>query len=264
MTDQEFVQNLSKVENFYPIFCNFSHMPYVECDNESCSDKATVFTDEEKAKQFIENYKIRQPKQSLSAVTIKQDSILFFLASLYSAGFDMVDIIDGDDIHNYTLDQLVRRTLPKGAKKPIENPALQLSIMYFLQSVHIADTEEEREESRNREEEMMANIARAVYLVPYARMEERENDDGEEKVSLMQFQNDAGEFFIPLFTDMDEFLKIKPKEGTTNFLPMGFRQIRGIKLNNLIGFVINPGSTHIQLTDSNINAIDLRFGNQAK
>ncbi|MBQ8116625.1 MAG: SseB family protein [Lachnospiraceae bacterium] len=262
MTDQEFRENFTRIEVLYPIFCNFSRMPYIECDNDTCSDKAIIFTDEENAKRFTESYK--DSRQSLSVVTIKKESILYFLASLYSAGFDMIDFYDGDDIHSYTLDQIVNRTLQPGMKKPVENPALQLSIMYFLQIVHIANTEEEREESRDREEEMMANIARAVYMVPFSKREEEEDESVGNKVSLLQLTSGNGETFIPLFTDMDEFLKIRPKEGTTNFLPMGFKQIRTIKLDNTSGFIINPGSTHIQLTESNINAIDLRFGDQAK
>ena len=193
---------------------------------------------------------------------VEQKSCMHYFASLISDGFDIISF-RGEEIHNYSINQVVTRKLRDGVKKPIENPSLQLSMMYFMQEARIADTDEEKEESRNREEEMMANIARAVYMVPFSKMEGEVDTDGNQKVSLMQLQNKDGEFYIPLFTDIEEFLKIRPGEGTTNFLPMNFTQIKNTKIDKLKGFLINPGSINLQLTEQNISAIDLRFGDQA-
>ena len=261
MTDQELIVNLSHADKIYAIFCNFTHMPYVECDEETYSDKAFLFFDEEKAKEFALTYK--GGKQSLAAVKVEQNLATRFLASLIAEGFDMLSVHD-EEVHLLPIDQLITRTLQEGAKKPIENPALQLSMMYFLQQIQIAQTEEEKEEVRSREEEMMANIARAVYLVPFTEMEGETDNDSERKVSITHLMNEAGDAFIPLFTDIDEFVKIRPKEGTTNFLPMSFQKIRDIKRDDNVIFIINPGSVHLQLNQHNLEAVDNRFGDQSK
>lgn len=261
MTDQEIILNLYHAERVYAIFCNFTHMPYIECDEESYSDMAFIFLEEEQAKEFALTYK--DGKKSLVAVRIEQSFLKHFLASLIAEGFDTVKI-HAKETRMISIDQLITRTLQEGVKKPIENPALQLSMMYFLQDVQNAQTEEEKEEVQRKEEEMMANIARAVYLVPFIESEEKNPDEGKKNISLIHLKNDAGELFIPLFTDMDEFLKIHPKEETRNFIPMSFQRICEIKKMNPIQFIINPGSVHIQLNQHNIDAVDYRFGNQSK
>ena len=273
MAEQEFISNLFHVENLYAIFCNYTHMPYVECEEESYSDMAFLFTDEEQAKSFAQTYK--EGNQSLVAVRVDQNSLKHFLASLIADGFDMVSVLDKKigEVRHLPIDKLVTRTLREGVQKPVENPALQLSMMYFLQEIHTAKTDEEKEEARSKEEEMMANIARAIYLVPFFEMEEENLSDnnldldrevGSRNVALMHLKNEAGETFIPLFTDLDEFLKIRPKEGTSNFLPMSFQKIRDIKRDESISFIINPGSVNLQLNQHNLDAVDYRFGNQSK
>lgn len=260
MTEQEMIKKIFQTENIYVIFCNFSRMPYIECDPEDFSDKTFFFFEEEKAKKFCESRK--EKKMSLAAVVLPQNALKSFFSALLTDGIDTVCIEDGDII-NLPINKIITRTLREGVGKPIENPALQLSIMYFLQAVRVAETDEEKEESRRLEEEMMVNIARSIYLVPFTKLDETD-ENGNQKINLMNLKNKNDEVFIPLFTDLDEFNKIRPAEKQSAFLPMGFKQIRNTKLNGLNGFVINPGSSNIQLTEQNIAAVDRKFGDQAR
>lgn len=260
MTDQEFIKNLPNAEKFYAVFSTSSRMPYIECDEETYSDKTFLFMDEEQAKAFTEAYKAK--KQTLVVATVEKANAKNFLASLIADGIDMISF-QGEEVHDYPIDQIVTRTLREGVKAPIENPALQISLMYYLQNARIAETPEEKEELSRMEEEMMANIARAVYLVPFSSSEEVD-DNGNQKVALMQLKNENDEIFIPLFSDLDEFLKMKPAEGKSQFLPMGFKQISNTKLNGINGFILNPASANIRLNEKNIAAVANRFGDQAK
>ena len=260
MTEQDMIQKVFAVENIHVIFCNYSRMPYVECDTEDFTDKTFLFTDADKAKEFCDFYK--EKKQLLSTYTIPQNALKSFFSAMITDGIDMVCIQD-EETMTLPISKLITRVLKEGASQPVENPALQLSIMYFLQTVQIAETPEEKEESRRLEEEMMVNIARATYLVPFSEIGEVDAE-GNQQINLINLQNKNGETFIPLFTDLDEYHKIKPSEKQTSLLSMGFKQIRGTKLTNVNGFVINPGSSNIQLTPQNIAAVDQRFGDQAK
>ena len=108
MTDQEFIKTIPNVEKFYAIFSNFTRMPYVECDEETFSDTAIVFTDEEKAKEFTQAYNVI--KKSLTVVPVEQKSCMHFFASLISDGFDIISFRD-EEIHNYSINQIVTRKL---------------------------------------------------------------------------------------------------------------------------------------------------------
>ena len=143
--------------------------------------------------------------------------------------------------------------------KPVENPALQLSMMYFMQAVRTAETEEERAVARQFEEEMMVNIARGHYLVPSRELEQAD-EEGNKKVAFLQVKNNNGEVFIPLFTDVNEYFKFHSEDGTMKFLVLDFKKIYGIKSPELGGFIINPGSISVLLNQQHLNAIQQRFG----
>lgn len=260
MTEQEFIQNLSKISTFYAIFCNYTKMPYVECDNDTFKDKMFLFVDEEKAKAFAESYK--EKKQSLAVALVNQQLAKSFFSSLIADGIDTICFMD-EESSDIPMEKIITRSLKEGMKKPIENPSLQLSIMYFLQNARNTESEEDRNNVRKLEEEMMINIARATYLVPFNKME---NDDKNtnSKFALLQIKNQKDQVFIPLFTDMDEFFKMNPgQENTCQFIPMGFKQIRDMKIDGkLDGFIINPGSVNLPLTPQNISIINQVFGNQ--
>ena len=43
MTEQEFIKKLPTIDNYYVIFCDFTKMPYAECDEQTFDDKAFIF-----------------------------------------------------------------------------------------------------------------------------------------------------------------------------------------------------------------------------
>ena len=53
MTEQEFIKKLPTIDNYYVIFCDFTKMPYAECDEQTFDDKAFIFLKESMAKKFV-------------------------------------------------------------------------------------------------------------------------------------------------------------------------------------------------------------------
>lgn len=260
MTDQEFIQQMPTIDKYYVIYCAFTKMPYIECDIETYDDKIYIFLDEEKAKKCVENYK--EDKMILNVRVINRSEIRGFFSTLFAIGVNMVSF-QADNLHNLQLEQLVERKFPEGAPKPIENPTLQISMMYFMQAVRTAETQEEQMIARQYEEEMMVNIARAHYLVPTKELEQAD-EEGNQKVAFLQMKNANGESFIPLFTDINEFVKANPQDGTVRFMILGFNKIKTMKFPGLNGFIINPGSISVLLTEQHIQVVDQRFGQEAE
>lgn len=259
MTSQEFTKNLGSIPKFFSIFSNHTRMPYIECDEETFLDKIFLFVDEEKAKAFVASH--NKNNQSLVVATIDQQFAKNFFSSLIADGIDTICFMD-EETSDLAMNQIITRTLKEGVPQPIENPALQISMMYFLQNARNIQSEEDKENAQRLEEEMMVNIARATYLMPVVPVEATD-ENGNNRVMPMHIKNQNEDVFIPIFTDMDEFMKMRPKDGPNQFIPISFSQIKSTKLEGIIGFVINPGSVNLQLNAQNIAAVDQRFGNQA-
>ncbi|MCI9370614.1 MAG: SseB family protein [Lachnospiraceae bacterium] len=259
MTEQEFIKKLPTIDNYYVIFCDFTKMPYAECDEQTFDDKAFIFLKEAMAKKFVEEYK--EDGMILSVKTITRAEILGFLTSLPLLGINMASF-RGNETHNIQLDNIVKRQYKEDAPKPVENPSLQLSMIYFMQAVRIAETEEENAIARQFEEEMMVNIARGHFLVPSREIEETD-DEGNKKVAFLQVKNNNGDVFIPLFTDINEYFKFNSQDGTMKFLVLDFNKIYNTKVPQLTGFIINPGTISVLLNEQHLNAIQQAFGEEA-
>lgn len=259
MTEQEFIKKLPTIDNYYVIFCDFTKMPYAECDEKTFDDKAFVFLDEKMAGEFVEEYK--EDKMLLSVKTISRSDILGFFTSLLVAGLNMVSF-RGKETYDIQLENIVKRQLKEDAPKPVENPTLQISMMYFMQAVRTAETNEEKVIAKQFEEEMMVNIARSRYLVPSKELEQVDAE-GNKKVAFLQVKNNNGEVFIPLFTDVNEYFKFNSEDGTMKFLVLDFKKICSIKSPELGGFIINPGSISVLLNEQHLNAIQERFGEES-
>ena len=259
MTEQEFIKKLPTIDNYYVIFCDFTKMPYAECDEQTFDDKAFIFLKEAMAKKFVEEYK--EDGMILSVKTITRAEILGFLTSLPLLGINMASF-RGNETHNIQLDNIVKRQYKEDAPKPVENPSLQLSMIYFMQAVRIAETEEENAIARQFEEEMMVNIARGHFLVPSREIEETD-DEGNKKVAFLQLKNNNGDVFIPLFTDINEYFKFNSQDGTMKFLVLDFNKIYNTKVPQLTGFIINPGTISVLLNEQHLNAIHQAFGEEA-
>jgi len=259
MTEQEFIQKLPTIDNYYVIFCDFTKMPYAECDEETFDDKAFIFLKEDMAKRFVKEYK--EDGMILSVRTVSRAEILGFLTSLPVLGINMASF-RGSEMHNIQLEHIVKRQYKEDAPKPIENPSLQLSIIYFMQAVRTAETEEEKAITRQFEEEMMVNIARGHFLVPSRELEQTD-EEGNKKVAFLQVKNNNGDVFIPLFTDINEYFKFNSEDGTMKFLVLDFHKIYDIKVPQLAGFIINPGTVSVLLNEQHLNAIQQAFGEEA-
>ena len=144
--DQVFIiKKLQNLDEMLVAYSAVTRMPFATCDEESFNDQVWIFTDQDKMKAFAEKYK-EEKKLILPVKVQKKDASMFYM-NLFSMGINEVVFCDGDQENKIELTQIVRMpdvdALPEN-RKPILNPQLLLSAVYFLQELRKPGVEPDR------------------------------------------------------------------------------------------------------------------------
>lgn len=245
------VQKIQKAENLYTAFFSGTNMPFVTCSQETFNDQVWLFSTEEEVKDFGQKY--LDKKILLIGVKLENKQFLSFFSSLYPLGVNEVVLAEGEQVTEIPLDKIVTRPdLSKVPEKqrPVTNPQLQLTGLYFMQEVRRPVPDEQKKDLKALEEEVLVNVVRGRYLLPL------EMPEGEAAKEKPQFQipcvkNKDGKVFQPVFTDMQEFQKFnKEKKFRPSVIPFdGLKKIMG---ENIEGVVINPTTMNLILLKEHI------------
>ena len=136
-------------------------------------------------------------------------------------------------------------SLPEAAR-PVENPELQLTGLYFLQEFGRQVPNEEKENLQQLDEEFSVNMVRARYIVGV------ELKDGPgtvaEKMARRQYsipilKGKNGDVLQPVFSDMFEFSKFRQKRQL-NAIAVPFSSLKALLIKDAKGFILNPGGFH--------------------
>ena len=171
-----------------------------------------------------------------------------FYMNLFAMGINEVVFQDGDTRHKIELDKIVKipdySKLPE-KQRPILNPQLMLSSIYFLQELRKPGVQPNREELKDLEEEMSVNLVKSKYLMPVDVMEDKE---GPESVRLIYVQNKNGEKFQPIFSDTGELMKhYQNKEKKHRILQIPFEKLKDHMIKDVEGYVLNPEGINLIL-----------------
>ncbi|MBQ8814153.1 MAG: SseB family protein [Lachnospiraceae bacterium] len=247
MTKLDFLKTLPKRELIYIIYSRLTNLPYAECNGESFEDEVFLFTEEADA---LERAKaLTQAKCPAVAVKAEQKDMLKLFADLYVYGVTGLVVAVGKDLLRIPLSEIVRRpkisNLPENAR-PLENPALQLSMMYYLQEARKPSgiEAENADKAAELEEEMAVNLIRARYLLPIKEVEL----DGKKATQLLMMRTKAGEVMVPIFSDGVEYGRFK-RDQELKAAVTDFEKLAGMPLPDEVkGFMLNPGGAGLVLT----------------
>ena len=198
VTKQETLAALRTPGELYVIMSGATRLPFVFCDEETFDDEIFLYYRADDAK---EKAKELQGKRYASAVVKLEDKqLLAFYTSLYTMGVNCLAVNSGTDteISIQLSDLVIRRKpeeLPEG-KRPVENPALHLTAIYFMQEMRRQAEPQPTEELNKLQEELLAHYGKGTFVAAV-------RDDGQ--VPILK-QKD-GSIYQPLFTDMLEFQK---------------------------------------------------------
>lgn len=255
---KEQVLKIQKLEAAYVLFSARTKQPYVICDEESYNDQIWMYTAEEPAK--AEAVKYRDQKIQLVIAKIEKDQLLGFLSGLYMLGINEVVFNDETESVKIPLDQIVippdYSKLPEN-QRPISNPQMQLTGIYFIQELARQVPMEEKKNIRDLEEEMAANLMRSRFLIAIEVDGETPKPDGSNvKFPCVKTKEDT--MYQPIFTDMREFQKFNAAKKYKASL-LTFDGVSKMIGNNVTGIVVNPHGINIVIPKANVPSIKDRF-----
>ena len=237
VTKQETLAALRTPGELYVIMSGATRLPFVFCDEETFDDEIFLYYRADDAK---EKAKELQGKRYASAVVKLEDKqLLAFYTSLYTMGVNCLAVNSGTDteISIQLSDLVIRRKpeeLPEG-KRPVENPALHLTAIYFMQEMRRQAEPQPTEELNKLQEELLAHYGKGTFVAAV-------REDGQ--VPILK-QKD-GSIYQPLFTDMLEFQKFaRGEKMKMGVIPAA--KIPEILVGEAKGVVINPFGVNVQL-----------------
>lgn len=237
VTKQETLAALRTPGELYVIMSGATRLPFVFCDEETFDDEIFLYYRADDAK---EKAKELQGKRYASAVVKLEDKqLLAFYTSLYTMGVNCLAVNSGTDteISIQLSDLVIRRKpeeLPEG-KRPVENPALHLTAIYFMQEMRRQAEPQPTEELNKLQEEFLAHYGKGTFVAAV-------REDGQ--VPILK-QKD-GSIYQPLFTDMLEFQKFARGEKM-KMAVIPAAKIPEILVGEAKGVVINPFGVNVQL-----------------
>ena len=258
MSVEEAVKELQTRERFFVAYAQATKLPYVTCDEESFNDQAWIFATEEEIKEF--GKKKLEDKVLLMGMRYDKKDFPRFYGTLYAIGVNSVVWNDGENHVEVELEKIARQadfSKLEPEKRPLLNPTLQLSGIYFMQELRRPVKKEERqnveEEKRQKvrelEEELIVNVRRAEYLLALD-----VNPEDPKKVNIPYLKDKEGKILQPVFTDVMEFEKFA-RGKKLRLMKVPFRKLPELMMQQAENCVINPMGFNLILSREQLTRI---------
>ena len=160
------INALKSRDYFFVAYAQATRLPYVTCDEESFNEQAWIFSAEEEIKAFGE--KLLGEKTLIMGMRFEKKNFPQLFGILYGIGVNSIIWNENGEKAEVELDQIAKQkdlSKVEKEKRPLLNPTLQLSAIYFLQELRRPVKNEERKQIRELEEELVANIRKSEYLL---------------------------------------------------------------------------------------------------
>ena len=256
-TNRELIQKIQTSKEVFTILSRATRQPFVICDPESFNDQIWIFENKEDLEEAVKP--LVEKKNPIAAIKVENKSFLSFYSVLYTLGVNSVVFYEKEKKTELDLEAIVKKpdfsALPK-ERRPLFNPQLQLSGIYFMQEFRRGVDLKEKENIAELEEEVAANLVKSKYLLAV-----QNNDEGSEQknVQVPYIKNEQGDVFQPVFTDPEEFRKFN-KEKKFRALMVSFENLEKVLIPNAKGAVINPQGFNLIIPKDKIPAMRQRFG----
>lgn len=250
MSKEEAVKELQNRERVYVAYSQATKLPYVTCDEETYNDQAWIFATEEGIKEFGKKH--IEDKILLMGMRFEKKDYPRFYGTLYAIGVNTVIWVDGEEKTEVDLTDIARQadmSKIEPAKRPLLNPTLQLSGIYFMQELRRPVNQEERKNLRELEEELLANLRKSEYLIA---MDVNEEDP--KKVNIPYLKDKKDQVLQPVFSDVMEAEKFA-KGKKFRLIKVAFTKLPELMLEQAVAYVINPMGFNLVLNKEQINKI---------
>jgi len=231
------VQRLIKQEKVFFIFCGYTRMPFVECDEETKDDEISLFDKEDDAKTYSDQ--LNEEGNMTMPGNVPNKSFLSFFAGLIPMGVNCVRYQEENgEVYQIQVNEIVHRSADdKDAKdeERVENPALHLTTLYLRQAMGRSQGEEPTQEILDLDEEVLAHFNKSTFLMPL-----------QEDYQMPLLKQKSGKIFQPLFTDASEYKKFD-REGKYKPYRVEAKNLQKVLTKEADGLVINPMGVNLFL-----------------
>ena len=237
VTKQETLAALRNPGELYVIMSAVTRLPFAKCDEETYDDEIFLYYRADDAKEKARE--LAKEKYMTAVVKLEEKQLLPFYTSLYTIGVNCLAVNHGTDtqISVQLSDLVIRKNpdqLPEG-KKLVENPALHLTAIYFMQEMRRQEKPQPTEELEELQEELLAHYSKGTFIIAIQE---------DKQIPVLKQKN--GDIYQPVFTDMLEIQKFaKGQKMRTAVIPAA--KIPDILVGAAKGVVINPMGVNVQL-----------------
>lgn len=258
---KELIKKIQTAPGVFTILSRATRLPYVVCDSETFNDQVWIFANKEDLEREVKP--LVERKNMVASIKVENKSFLSFYTTLYTLGVNSLVFFEGDKKSELELQEIVKEpdfsALPEN-QRPLFNPQLQLSGIYFMQEFRRAVKTEEKENMAELEEEVAANLVRSRFLLA---VQKREAGQEDKNVQVPYIKNKEGDVFQPVFTDAEEFRKFN-KEKKFQALLVSFENLEKVVIPVAKGVVVNPQGFNLIVPKDKMGALRQRFQPEAE
>ena len=256
------IKKIQSKTHLYAAYCAVTNMPLVICDEETFDDQVWLFETQELLQEFAKPH--LEKKLLLRGVEYKNRDFLKFFSSLYLMGINALVYVGSAGEVRMQLEDLVRK--PDYSKlapqqRPVTNPNLVLTGLYFMQEAGRAVPQDEKENLQDLEEEFASNLVKSRYILavefldgPGSMTEKLKNQ--QYRLPILKDKN--GKVLQPAFTDPMEFEKFS-KGKKLGAIAAPFAQLSRLLVKDAEGFILNPAGFHIIMPRQLLEALKDQF-----
>ncbi|MDD7220593.1 MAG: SseB family protein [Clostridia bacterium] len=250
ISKEQAVKELQNREMVYVAFSQATKLPFVKCDEETFNDQAWIFSTEEGIKEF--GKKLLDDKIILMGMRFNKKDYPRLYGIFYAIGVNTVMWVDGEDQVEVDLPDIAKQadmSKIEPEKRPLLNPTLQLSGIYFMQEARRPVEQDQHGNLRELEEEFLVNLRKSEYL-----MTMDVDPEDPKKISIPYLKNKKEEILQPVFTDvmeLDKFLKGKK----LRVVKVPFSKLPDLMIENANAYVINPMGFNLVLNKDQLKKI---------
>lgn len=244
------IKELQNRDQVFVAYSQATKLPYVVCDEETYNDQVWIFSTEEGIKEY--GKKLLDDKILLMGMRYEKKDYPRLYGTFYALGVNSVVWVDGEEKMEVDLPDIAKQadmSKIEESKRPLLNPTLQLSGIYFMQELRRPVEKEERRNLRELEEELLVNLRKSEYL-----MAMEVSPDDPNKVNIPYLKDKKEQILQPVFTDVMEFEKFsRGKKMRVAKLP--FAKLPEIMMEKAIGYVVNPMGFNLVLSKDQLTKI---------
>lgn len=247
ISKEEAIKELQTRDAVYVAYAQATKLPYVKCDEETYNDQAWLFSTEEGIKAF--GKKMIENKILLMGMKYEKKDYPRLYGTFYAIGVNTVVWVDGEDQIEIDLPEIAKQTdmsQIEPAKRPLLNPTLELSGIYFMQELRRPVEKDQHGNLRELEEELIVNLRKSEYLIPM-------NVDPEDpkKINIPYLKNKKDEILQPVFTDVMELEKFT-KGQKMRIAKVPFAKLPELMIEKAIAYAVNPLGFNLVLNKDQI------------